>query len=104
MDFQFVLIMMKIHHRLLRDQKKLRALYVNINHENEKSIFISLFSQYTRPIDDDSNQSNSSVVMNGDKSKRKQLSDDEIYAKLRLIVSHGDPNKKYRSKDKIGQG
>ncbi len=42
--------------------------------------------------------------MNGDKSKRKQLSDEEIYAKLRLIVSHGDPSKKYKNKDKIGQG
>jgi len=63
-------------------------------------------SIYTRPIDDDSNKSHSSLPTNGDrdKSKRKQLSDDEIYTKLRLIVSHGDPYKKYRNKDKIGQG
>ena len=62
------------------------------------------FLKYTKPIDDDSNKSNSSLPTNGDKSKRKQLSDEEIYAKLRLIVSHGDPSKKYKSKDKIGQG
>ncbi|CAF0975684.1 unnamed protein product [Rotaria sordida] len=58
-------------------------------------------SIYTRPIDDDHSKS---VPTNGDKSKRKQLSDEEIYGKLRLIVSHGDPNRKYKSKDKIGQG
>jgi hypothetical protein len=45
-----------------------------------------------------------SVTGNGDKTKRKQLSDEEIFAKLRLIVSHGDPHRKYKSKDKIGQG
>ncbi|CAF2036141.1 unnamed protein product [Rotaria magnacalcarata] len=61
-------------------------------------------SVYTRPIDDDSNKSNSSITTDIDKTKRKQLSDEEIYAKLRLIISHGDPNKKYKSKDKIGQG
>ncbi|CAF0960500.1 unnamed protein product [Adineta ricciae] len=61
-------------------------------------------SIYTRPIDDETNGSNSSSSVNGDKIKRKQLTDDEIYTKLRLIVSHGDPNKKYRNKDKIGQG
>ncbi|CAF5187127.1 unnamed protein product, partial [Rotaria magnacalcarata] len=61
-------------------------------------------SVYTRPIDDDSNKSNSSIPTDIDKTKRKQLSDEEIYAKLRLIISHGDPNKKYKSKDKIGQG
>ncbi|CAF2510158.1 unnamed protein product [Rotaria sp. Silwood2] len=61
-------------------------------------------SVYTRPIDDDSSKSNSSLPTDTDKLKRKQLSDEEIYAKLRLIVSHGDPHKKYKSKDKIGQG
>ncbi|CAF0866731.1 unnamed protein product [Rotaria sp. Silwood1] len=61
-------------------------------------------SIYTRPIDDDTSKSNSALPTDIDKSKRKQLSDEEIYAKLRLIVSHGDPNKKYKSKDKIGQG
>jgi len=70
-----------------------------LNKTNEFILF-----KYTRPIDDDNNKSNSSLPNNGDKSKRKQLSDEEIYAKLRLIVSHGDPNKKYKSKDKIGQG
>ncbi|CAF1252385.1 unnamed protein product [Rotaria sordida] len=59
---------------------------------------------YTRPIDEDTSKLNSSVPTDIDKSKRKQLSDEEIYAKLRLIVSHGDPHKKYKSKDKIGQG
>ncbi|CAF0915615.1 unnamed protein product [Rotaria sordida] len=61
-------------------------------------------SIYTRPIDEDTSKLNSSVPTDIDKSKRKQLSDEEIYAKLRLIVSHGDPHKKYKSKDKIGQG
>ncbi|CAF3444793.1 unnamed protein product [Rotaria socialis] len=61
-------------------------------------------SVYTRPIDDDSNKSHSSIPTDIDRTKRKQLSDEEIYARLRLIISHGDPNKKYKSKDKIGQG
>ncbi|UJR20558.1 hypothetical protein I4U23_023685 [Adineta vaga] len=59
-------------------------------------------SIYTKPLDDDNN--NKSLQANGDKSKRKQLSDEEIFTKLRLIVSHGDPIRKYKSKDKIGQG
>lgn len=67
-------------------------------------LFRILSFQYTRPIDDETTRSNSSIPTNEDKAKRKQLSDDEIYAKLRLIVSHGDPHKKYKSKDKIGQG
>ncbi len=95
--------MMKFHHPLLRDQKKLRASYVKPTNEKKKSEYYNSF-QYTRPIDDDTNKSNSSPPIIGDKSKRKQFSDEEIYAKLRLIVSHGDPHKKYKSKDKIGQG
>ncbi len=61
----------------------------------------SFLFQYTKPVDDDISKP---APTNGDKTKRKQLSDDEIFAKLRLIVSHGDPIKKYKSKDKIGQG
>ncbi|CAF1192332.1 unnamed protein product [Adineta steineri] len=61
-------------------------------------------SIYTKPIEDDTQRSNSSPSITSDKSKRKQLTDEEIFVKLRLIVSHGDPNKKYKSKDKIGQG
>nr|AEN94436.1 Ser/Thr protein kinase PAK 3 [Philodina roseola] len=59
-------------------------------------------SIYTRPIDEIS--SKSVTTTNGDKTRRKQLNDEEIYTKLRMIVSHGDPLKKYKSKDKIGQG
>ncbi|CAF0854695.1 unnamed protein product [Adineta steineri] len=60
-------------------------------------------SIYTKPIDDDNNNK-STTTTNGDKCKRKQLSDEEIFAKLRLIVSHGDPIRKYKNRDKIGQG
>lgn len=54
--------------------------------------------QYTRPIEDENIKSPT------DKNRRKQLSDEEIFGKLRMIVSHGDPQRKYKSKDKIGQG
>ena len=37
-------------------------------------------------------------------SKRKKLTDEEIFSKLRTIVSLGDPNKKYTKLEKIGQG
>jgi len=59
-------------------------------------------SIYTRPIDEIS--SKTLTTTNGDRTRRKQLNDEEIYTKLRMIVSHGDPLKKYKSKDKIGQG
>lgn len=39
-----------------------------------------------------------------ERQKRKKMSDEEIYAKLRGIVSIGDPNKKYTKLEKIGQG
>lgn len=32
------------------------------------------------------------------------MSDEEILEKLRLIVSVGDPNRKYTKMEKIGQG
>ena len=63
-------------------------------------MFFFLFS-IQKPLDDDGSKSSPT---NGDKIKRKQLSDEEIFGKLRLIVSHGDPHRKYKSKDKIGQG
>lgn len=40
----------------------------------------------------------------GDKARKKKMSDDEILEKLRTIVSVGDPNRKYTKMEKIGQG
>lgn len=37
-------------------------------------------------------------------SRKKKMSDEEILEKLRLIVSVGDPNRKYTKMEKIGQG
>lgn len=36
--------------------------------------------------------------------RKKKMSDEEILEKLRLIVSVGDPNRKYTKMEKIGQG
>jgi hypothetical protein len=36
--------------------------------------------------------------------KKKKMSDEEVFARLRRIVSHGDPNRKYTKIEKIGQG
>lgn len=37
-------------------------------------------------------------------ARKKKMSDEEILEKLRLIVSVGDPNRKYTKMEKIGQG
>ncbi|CAG0918190.1 unnamed protein product [Notodromas monacha] len=39
-----------------------------------------------------------------DRQKKKKISDEEVLAKLRTIVSVGDPNRKYTKLEKIGQG
>ena len=36
--------------------------------------------------------------------KKKKMSDEEVLARLRRIVSNGDPNRKYIKYEKIGQG
>ena len=41
---------------------------------------------------------------NGVQMKKKKMSDEEVLAKLRRIVSIGDPNRKYTKIEKIGQG
>ena len=38
------------------------------------------------------------------REKKKKMTDEEILAKLRQIVSIGDPNRKYTKMEKIGQG
>merc|ERR1712071_695552 len=37
-------------------------------------------------------------------ARKKKMSDEEIIERLRLIVSVGDPNRKYTKMEKIGQG
>lgn len=36
--------------------------------------------------------------------KKKKMSDEEVFSKLRQIVSIGDPNRKYTKIERIGQG
>jgi hypothetical protein len=36
--------------------------------------------------------------------KKKRMPDEEVFKKLRSIVSIGDPNRKYKKIEKIGQG
>ena len=36
--------------------------------------------------------------------KKRKMTDEEILEKLRTIVSVGDPNRKYTTINKIGQG
>ncbi|XP_023346290.1 serine/threonine-protein kinase PAK 3 [Eurytemora carolleeae] len=84
-------------------------------------------SIYTKPIDEDddepnslkvpstinenevtdnkSNNNNNVVSKSGnERQKKKKMTDEEILAKLRSIVSIGDPNRKYTKMEKIGQG
>lgn len=37
-------------------------------------------------------------------TSRSKMSDEEVYEKLRTLVSIGDPNRKYQKLEKIGQG
>jgi len=41
---------------------------------------------------------------NSERQKKKKMTDEEILAKLRTIVTVGDPNRKYTKMEKIGQG
>ena len=43
-------------------------------------------------------------VQTAPNARKKKMSDEEILEKLRLIVSVGDPNRKYTKMEKIGQG
>lgn len=73
-------------------------------------------SIYTKPVEDVG--TNGTVSLDKNKnlsgqapttplpppSRKKKLSDDEIIDRLRIIVSIGDPNRKYTKMEKIGQG
>lgn len=54
------------------------------------------------------NSSSSSLANNkannSERQKKKKMTDEEILAKLRTIVTVGDPNRKYTKMEKIGQG
>jgi len=41
---------------------------------------------------------------NGVQMKKKKMTDDEVYNRLKMIVNFGDPNRKYTKFEKIGQG
>jgi len=41
---------------------------------------------------------------NGVQMKKKKMTDDEVYNRLKVIVNFGDPNRKYTKFEKIGQG
>lgn len=92
------------------------------------------FFQYTKPVDEleDSHTTNGAYALDRNKnaapprflpaqvpgvtsptgapaapqpsSRKKKMSDEEILEKLRVIVSVGDPNRKYTKMEKIGQG
>jgi len=59
-------------------------------------------SIYTKPIEDE--KPNGTHPNKNDRPKKKKMTDEEIIAKLRTIVSLGDPNRKYTKMEKIGQG
>ncbi|XP_074657598.1 serine/threonine-protein kinase PAK 2-like isoform X2 [Tubulanus polymorphus] len=56
-------------------------------------------SIYTKPVEEEK-----PAVTKNDKPKKKKMSDEEILAKLRTIVSVGEPSRKYTKMEKIGQG
>lgn len=41
---------------------------------------------------------------NGVQMKKKKMTDEEVYKRLRSIVNFSDPNRKYTKFEKIGQG
>ena len=60
--------------------------------------------QYTKPLENDARTGNGPTENRAEKIKRKKMTDEEILDKLRIIVSIGDPNRKYTKMEKIGQG
>ena len=46
----------------------------------------------------------SGIAGNGVQLKKKKMSDEEVYTRLKNIVSVGDPHRKYTKFEKIGQG
>ncbi|VDQ08508.1 unnamed protein product, partial [Trichobilharzia regenti] len=72
-------------------------------------------STTTNTVNTDSNNNNNNNNNNGcttntlervnvNKKYKSKMSDDMIQEKLRMIVSIGDPNRKYQRLEKIGQG
>ena len=58
-------------------------------------------------VNNNNNINNSSLAnnkANSERQKKKKMTDEEILAKLRTIVTVGDPNRKYTKMEKIGQG
>lgn len=51
-----------------------------------------------------SNNATGKTSNNAERQKKKKMTDEEILAKLRTIVTVGDPNRKYTKMEKIGQG
>ncbi|CAH8533517.1 Serine/threonine-protein kinase PAK 3 [Schistosoma haematobium] len=79
----------------------------SINHQQ-----ISSNTMITNPIDNNTNHSNhdnnhttSTLERNNlNKKCKSKMTDEMIQEKLRMIVSIGDPNRKYQRLEKIGQG
>ncbi|XP_046446253.1 serine/threonine-protein kinase Pak-like isoform X2 [Daphnia pulex] len=77
---------------------------VAVRPERTKSIYTKPIEEHKVPI------TNGAYALDGNKNaptpnaRKKKMSDEEILEKLRLIVSVGDPNRKYTKMEKIGQG
>jgi len=57
------------------------------------------------PINESTGMTQTKLQTASDKPiKKRKMTDEEIYEKLRSIVSVGDPNRKYTKLEKIGQG
>ena len=76
---------------------------LNFNKSNENNNLISQ-QQVQIQIQNGPQSQQQQNGNSGVQLKKKKMSDEEVYKKLRSIVTVGDPNRKYTKFEKIGQG
>lgn len=75
-----------------------------MNQSIPEHIPTSTFAMPTSPSTNANNVPPQATARNGGGLKKKKMTDEEILERLRIIVSVGDPNRKYTKMEKIGQG
>ncbi|KAK2712737.1 hypothetical protein QYM36_011434 [Artemia franciscana] len=81
--------------------EKTKSIYTKPVEEEEDDKMKSLATLDTNK---NSPLASPAVQQTNERQKKKKMTDEEILEKLRIIVSVGDPNRKYTKMEKIGQG
>lgn len=88
--------------------EKTKSIYTKPIDKDEPKITLAPIDEVVSPKSTDkplpSTTTNATPATTTKPVKKKKMTDEEIYDRLRSIVSVGDPNRKYTKLDKIGQG